>query len=116
EYPAVDPPIVNVSADYAGASPAVMASQITEPLEQQINGIDGIRVLTSTSSEERTRIRVEFEVGADLEAAANDVRDRVSRAIRNLPPDADPLTVEKADADSEPILFVSLQSDQRDIL
>ena len=93
-----------------------MASQITEPLEQQINGIDGIRVLTSTSSEERTRIRVEFEVGADLEAAANDVRDRVSRAIRNLPPDADPPTVEKADADSEPILFVSLQSDQRDIL
>jgi multidrug efflux pump len=116
EYPAVDPPIVSVSADYAGASPSVIASQITEPLEQQINGVAGIRVLSSTSNEERSRIRVEFEVGADLEAAANDVRDRVSRAIRNLPPDADPPTVEKADADSEPILFLAVQSPQRSIL
>jgi multidrug efflux pump len=116
EYPAVDPPIVSVSADYVGASPAVIASQITEPLEQQINGIDGIRVLSSTSNEERSRIRVEFEVGSDLEAAANDVRDRVSRAIRNLPPDAEPPTVEKSDADSEPILFLSVQSDRHDIL
>jgi multidrug efflux pump len=116
EYPAVDPPIVTVSADYAGASPAVMASQITEPLEQQINGIDGIRTLSSISSEERSRVRVEFNVGADLEAAANDVRDRVSRATRQLPPDADPAVVEKADADSEPILFVSVQSPARSLL
>ena len=96
EYPAVDPPIVTVRADYTGANPAVIASQITEPLEQQINGIDGIRVLSSTSSEERSQIRVEFEVGADLEAAANDVRDRVSRAIRQLPPDVDPPVVESS--------------------
>jgi multidrug efflux pump len=116
EYPAVDPPIVTVSADYAGASAAVIASQITEPLEQQINGVDGIRTLSSVSSEERSRIRVEFQVGADLEAAANDVRDRVSRAIRQLPPDADPPVVEKADADSEPILFVSVQSASRPLL
>ena len=94
----------------------MIASQITEPLEQQINGIDGIRVLSSISSEERSQIRVEFEVGADLEAAANDVRDRVSRAVRNLPPDADPPVVEKADADSEPILFLSVQSPTRSIL
>jgi multidrug efflux pump len=93
-----------------------MASQITEPLEQQINGIDGIRTLSSTSSEERSRIRVEFQVGANLEAAANDVRDRVSRAIRQLPPDADPPVVDKADADSEPILFVSVQSASRPLL
>ena len=116
EYPAVDPPIVTVSANYAGASPAVIASQITEPLEQQINGIDGIRVLSSTSSEERSRIRVEFELGADLEAATNDVRDRVSRAVQSLPPDAEPPVVEKADADTEPILFISVQSGSRSIL
>ena len=106
EYPAVDPPVVTVRADYLGASPAVIASQITEPLEQQINGIDGVRVLSSTSSEEQSRIRVEFQPGADLEAAANDVRDRVARAVRQLPPDADPAVIEKADADSEPILIV----------
>jgi multidrug efflux pump len=116
EYPAVDPPIVTVTASYAGASPAVIASQITEPLEQQINGIDGIRVLSSTSSEERSQIRVEFELGYDLEAAANDVRDRVSRAARTLPPDADAPIVEKADADTEPILFVAVQSPTRSIL
>jgi multidrug efflux pump len=116
EYPAVDPPIVTVTSNYAGANPGVIASQITEPLEQQINGIDGIRVLSSISSEERSQIRVEFDVGADLEAAANDVRDRVSRAVRQLPPDADPPVVEKADAESEPILFISVQSPARSIL
>jgi multidrug efflux pump len=116
EYPAVDPPIVTVRTDYSGANPSVIASQITEPLEQQINGIDGVRVLTSVSSDERSTIRVEFEVGADLESAANDVRDRVSRTIRQLPADADPPSVEKADADSEPILFVSVSSPSRGIL
>jgi multidrug efflux pump len=116
EYPAVDPPIVTVTTQYPGASPAVIASQITEPLEQQINGIDGIRVLSSISSEERSQIRVEFEVGADLEAATNDVRDRTSRAVRNLPPDADPPVVEKSDADNEPILFLIVRSPTRPIL
>ncbi len=116
EYPAVDPPVISVSARYPGASPEVVASQVTEPLEQQINGIDGVRVLSSTSSEERSQIRVEFQVGANLEAAANDVRDRVSRAIRSLPPEVDPPVVDKADADSEPILFVAVQSPTRGIL
>ncbi len=116
EYPAVDPPIVSVRATYPGANPSVIAAQITEPLEQSINGVDGIRVLSSTSSEERSQIRIEFNVGADLEAAANDVRDKVSQAIRFLPPDADPPVVEKADADSEPVLFVAVQSPVRSIL
>ncbi len=115
EYPAVDPPIVTVRATYVGASPSVIASQITEPLEQLINGVDGIRVLSSTSSEERSQIRVEFNIGADLEAAVNDVRDKVSQAIRLLPPDADPPIVEKSDADTEPILFIAVQSAQRSI-
>jgi multidrug efflux pump len=116
EYPAVDPPVISVSASYDGASPDVVASQITEPLEQQINGIDGIRVLSSTSTEERSRIRVEFGVGTDLEAAANDVRDRVSRTVRSLPPDVEPPVVEKADADSEPIVFLVAGSATRPIL
>ncbi|MGH7788948.1 MAG: efflux RND transporter permease subunit [Candidatus Binatia bacterium] len=116
EYPAVDPPIITVTATYPGASPAVIASQVTEPLEQLINGVDGIRVLSSISSDERSQIRVEFNVGANLEAAANDVRDKVSQAIRLLPPDADPPVVEKADADAEPILLVSVQSPTRSIL
>ncbi len=116
EYPAVDPPVITVSANYPGASPEVVASQVTEPLEQQINGIDGVRVLSSTSSEERSQIRVEFQIGSNLEAAANDVRDRVSRAIRSLPDDVDPPVVDKADADSEPILFIAVQSPTRNIL
>jgi len=116
EYPAVDPPIVSVQTSYPGANPDVVASQITEPLEQVINGIAGIRTLTSESRQESSRITVEFTLDSDLDAAANDVRDRVSRAARNLPVDANPPVVEKADADSSPILFLSLSSDQRSIL
>ncbi|MBM4265614.1 MAG: efflux RND transporter permease subunit [Deltaproteobacteria bacterium] len=116
EYPAVDPPVITVRANYAGASPSVIAAQITEPLEQLLNGIDGVRVLSSTSMEERSEIRVEFEVGSDLEAAANDVRDKVSQAARTLPADADPPVVEKSDADTEPIVFVAVQSASRSIL
>jgi multidrug efflux pump len=116
EYPAVDPPIISVRTNYPGAHPEVIASQITEPLEQQINGIGGIREVSSVSSDERSTIRVEFEIGVDLEAAANDVRDKVSAAIRQLPPDADPPTVEKADADAQPILFLFARSPLRTIL
>ena len=116
EYPAVDPPIVSVQTSYPGANPDVVASQITEPLEQVINGIAGIRTLSSESRQESSRITVEFTLDSDLDAAANDVRDRVSRAARNLPVDANPPVVEKADADSSPILFLSMFSDQRGIL
>lgn len=116
EYPAVDPPIVTVQTTYPGANPDVVASQITEPLEQVINGIAGIRTLTSESRQERSLVTVEFTLDSDLDAAANDVRDRVSRAARNLPVDANPPVVEKADADSAPILFMSLESDVRGIL
>jgi multidrug efflux pump len=116
EYPAVDPPIVTVQTTYPGANPDVIASQITEPLEQVINGIAGIRTITSESRDERSTITVEFTLDSDLSEAANDVRDRVSRAIRDLPVDANPPVVEKADADSSPILFLSLLSDERSIL
>jgi multidrug efflux pump len=116
EYPAVDPPIVTVTTTYPGANPDVVASQITEPLEQMINGIAGIRTLTSESRQERSTITVEFTLDSDLDAAANDVRDRVARATRNLPVDANPSVVEKADADSSPIITLSLISDKRSIL
>ncbi len=116
EYPAVDPPIVTVQTQYPGANPEVIASQITEPLEAVINGIAGIRTMSSESRQERSTITVEFTLDTDLDTAANDVRDRVSRAVRNLPVDANPPVVEKADADSQPILFLSMRSDQRSIL
>jgi multidrug efflux pump len=116
EYPNVDPPIITVSTSYTGANADVVESQITEPLEESINGIAGIRSLTSSSSDGRSRITVEFELGVDMEAAANDVRDRVSRAIRDLPPDVDPPTVSKADADVSPIIFMTVQSDRRNLL
>jgi multidrug efflux pump len=116
EYPAVDPPVVTISTTYPGANPDVIASQITEPLEQVINGISGIRTITSESRQESSSITVEFNLGADIDTAANDVRDRVSRATRSLPVDSNPPVVTKADADSSPILFLSLTSDTRDIL
>ena len=116
EYPAVDPPIVTIQTRYPGANPQVIASQITEPLEAVINGIAGIRTMASESREERSTITVEFTLDTNLDDAANDVRDRVARAVRNLPADADPPVVEKADADSTPILFLSMRSEQRDIL
>ena len=116
EYPAVDPPIVTVSTTYTGANAEVIESQITEPLEEEVNGIAGIRTLTSVSREGRSTLTVEFELGMDLETAANDVRARVSRAVRNLPPDAEPPVVSKADADSRPIVFYNIKSDRRSLL
>jgi len=116
EYPSVDPPVVTVSTSYVGANSAVIETQITEPLEAQINGIDGIKNITSSSSDGRSSITVEFELGIDMDNAANDVRDRVSRAIRYLPPDADPPIISKADADAENILTVTVQSTKRDLL
>ena len=116
EYPSVDNPIISVSCSYPGANADVIENQITEPLEQNINGIPGIRSLSSTSSQGSCRITVEFELSVDLETAANDVRDKVSRAQRYLPRDCDPPTVSKADADATPILMVAIQSDKRSLL
>ena len=116
EYPSVDNPIISVSCSYPGANADVIENQITEPLEQNINGIPGIRSLSSVSQQGQSRITVEFELSVDLETAANDVRDKVSRAQRYLPRDCDPPTVSKADADATPILMVALQSDKRSLL
>lgn len=116
EYPSVDPPIITVTTDYAGANADVVESQITEPLEEAVNGIAGIRTITSTSAEGRSRITIEFNLSEDLEAAANDVRDKVSGARRRLPEDAEPPTVNKADADSDPIVFLNINSEERSLL
>jgi multidrug efflux pump len=116
EFPSVDPPIINVRTTYVGANADVIEAQITEPLEEAINGIQGIKSLTSSSNDGSSSITVEFDIGADLEAAANDVRDKVSGAQRNLPPDAEPPVVSKADADSQPIVFLNVKSDERSLL
>ena len=116
EYPNIDNPIITVNVTYPGANAEVIENQITEPLEQNINGIPGIRSLSSRSSQGSCQITVEFELSVDLETAANDVRDKVSRAQRYLPRDCDPPTVSKADADATPIIQISIQSEKRSLL
>lgn len=116
EYPSVDPPVVTVTTNYVGANAEIIESQITEPLEEQINSIDGIKTLSSISTDGRSTITIEFLPEMDLNNAANDVRDKVSQAVRNLPPDADPPIVNKADANAETILSITVQSEKRGLL
>ncbi|MCR9012779.1 efflux RND transporter permease subunit [Gabonibacter chumensis] len=116
DYPSVDPPVISVSTSFVGANADVIETQITEPLEAAINGIQGIRSLSSTSRDGQSRITIEFELEVDLETAANDVRDKVSGTLRRLPQDIDPPTVYKADADAQPIFGVSLRSDKRSLI
>src|SRR3979409_1658202 len=111
DYPAIDPPLISVSTSYTGANADIIESQITEPLEKQVNGIPGIRTITSSSTLGNSNISVEFELGVDLEAAASDVRDKVGQASRSLPQDIDaPPIVTKADANSDFILILAVQS------
>lgn len=110
-YPAIDPPIITVATSYTGANAEIIESQITEVLERSINGIEGVKSISSSSSIGSSNITVEFQLDADLEKAANDVRDKVSQATRNLPQDLDaPPTVTKADANAEPIMMLIAQS------
>lgn len=116
EYPNVDFPIISVRTSYPGANADVIENQITEPLEQSINGIPGIRSLTSSSQQGQSRIVIEFELSVDMETAANDVRDKVSATQRALPRDCDPPTVEKADSDAMPIMQITVESAKRSLL
>jgi hydrophobe/amphiphile efflux-1 (HAE1) family protein len=110
-FPSIDPPIITVSTSYLGANAEIIESQITEPLETSINGIEGVKSITSQSAQGSSTITVEFEVGSDLEKAANDVRDKTSRAMRSLPQDLDsPPVVTKADANSDPIIMLAVES------
>src|SRR6478735_10379228 len=117
DYPAIDPPNINVSTSYSGANADIIESQITEPLEKAINGIAGVKNITSSSSQGSSNINVEFDLGVDLEAAANDVRDKVSQASRQLPNDLDaPPVISKADASTDPIISMTVQSNTRNQL
>ncbi|HRB54686.1 MAG TPA: efflux RND transporter permease subunit, partial [Bacteroidia bacterium] len=117
EYPSIDPPIINVRTSYPGANADIIESQITEPLEKVINGIQGIRSISSTSSQGTSNITVEFNLNSDLEAAANDVRDKVSQAVRTLPRDIDGLpVVTKSDANADAIISLTVQSNTRNTL
>lgn len=113
DYPAIDPPVITVRTQYTGANSDIIESQITEPLEKVINGIQGVRTISSTSSQGSSTITVEFTLDSDLEAAANDVRDKVSQALRQLPQDLDaPPVVSKADVSADPIIILAVQSTQ----
>ncbi|HYF30184.1 MAG TPA: efflux RND transporter permease subunit [Chitinophagaceae bacterium] len=117
DYPAIDPPNVSVRTSYPGANADIIESQITEPLEKAVNGIAGVKNITSSSSQGTSSINVEFELNVDMEAAANDVRDKVSQASRSLPNDLDaPPVVSKADASNDPILSMTVQSNTRNQL
>lgn len=117
EFPSIDPPVITVRTNYTGANADVIQSQITEPLEKAINGIDGIRSISASSNQGSSIITVEFNLSSDLEAAANDVRDKVSQALRQLPQDVDaPPVVSKADANSDAIISMTLLSDTRSLL
>jgi HAE1 family hydrophobic/amphiphilic exporter-1/multidrug efflux pump len=117
EFPSIDPAIVSVRTSYSGANSDIIESQITEPLEKAINSIDGIRNISSSSNQGTSNINIEFNLDKNLEEAANDVRDKVSQAVRSLPDDIDsPPVVSKADADSDPIITMTVRSSTRDQL
>ena len=117
EFPSIDPAVINVRTNYTGANAEIIESQITEPLEKAINSIDGIRNITSSSNQGSSNISIEFKLEKNLEEAANDVRDKVSQAVRSLPQDIDaPPVVAKADADSDAIISMTVQSQSRNAL
>lgn len=117
EYPAIDPAVINVRTNYVGANADIIEQQITEPLEKAINGVQGVQNITSTSAQGSSNITVEFDLSVDLERAANDVRDKVSQVAGNLPQDIDsPPTVNKSDSDSDPIMFLQIQSKSKSLL
>ena len=117
EFPSIDPPVITVRTGYTGANAEIIETQITEPLEKALNGIAGIRTISSASNQGSSMITVEFDISSNLEAAANDVRDKVSQTVRQLPQDIDgPPTVQKADANSDSIISMSVESDTKSML
>src|SRR5690606_36807665 len=116
EYPNIDRPVVSIETDYRGAAAAIVENKVTEVIEDRIAGLQGIRKIESQSRDERSSITVEFDVSRDVDDAANDLRDRVSRALDALPEDADPPQIVKADADQEPVMFLNIASPSMTIL
>ncbi|MFL6550903.1 MAG: efflux RND transporter permease subunit [Povalibacter sp.] len=116
EYPDVDRPVVSITTDYSGASAQVIETKITQVIEDSIAGIEGILKIESDSEDERSQIRIEFDVSRDIDAAANDVRDRVARVLGNLPEEADPPEVIKADASADPVMFIGFSATNMSML
>lgn len=116
EYPNVDRPTISINTSYRGASASIIEDKITQPIEDQIAGLEGISRIDSESEDERSSIRVEFDVGRDIDGAANDVRDRVARVVALLPAEADPPLVLKADSSGDPVIFVSFEAQGLSIL
>ena len=116
EYPDIDPPVVSIDTSYPGASANIVETRITQVLEDSISGVEGIEYISSSSSDGRSRISVEFDIGRDIEAAANDIRDRVSGVVDNLPEEADPPEIQKADSSDDVILWLNLMSDRMNTL
>ena len=116
EYPDIDPPIVSVDTTYPGASAAVVETRITEVIEDRISGVSGIKFISSISEDGRSRITVEFDIGSDVDAAANDIRDRVAGVLDNLPDEADPPDIQKVDSNDDVIMWLNLTSDRMNVL
>lgn len=116
EYPNIDIPIVSVDVNYRGAAAAVIESRITQVIEGQISGVEGVKAITSSSRDGRSDISIEFDISRDIDDAANDVRDRVNRVLDNLPEDADPPEINKVDADAQAIMFLNMTSDRHSLL
>ena len=112
EYPDIDPPVVSVQTIYRGAAAEIIESKVTQIIEDAVAGIEGIRSITSISREESSSISIEFNLSRNVDAAANDVRDKVSRVLSRLPDEADPPTIAKTDSDARPIVYLSLTSDR----
>src|SRR5688572_12324175 len=113
ELPNVQPPVVSIDTLYRGASADVVESKVTQTIENQISGIEGIEKMTSSSQDERSRVTVEFSLDRDIDAAANDIRDRVARVINNLPEEAEPPEIAKVDTTAEPVLWLNVSSNKR---
>lgn len=116
EFPDISPPQVSVSTTYEGAAADVIEKRITQPLEDEIGGIEGIRAIRSSSSDGRSSITIEFELERDIDSAANDVRDRVARAERRLPDEADRPQVTKADSEASPLVYISLEASNLSVM
>ena len=112
EYPNIETPVVSVSADYPGAAAEVVETQITDPLEAQLSTIDGVKLMRSDSGAGRSRISLEFDLRRNIDEAANDVRDKVGRVVNSFPQEVQAPQVEKADADSDPIIIISINSER----
>src|SRR5262245_38982166 len=116
EYPDIDRPTVSVTTTYSGASAAIIETKITQVIEDSVAGIEGILKIESDSEDERSQVRIEFDINRDIDAASNDVRDRVSRVMGLLPQESDPPQIIKADASAEAVMLISFSSDYMSML